>query len=243
MARSKDDRRHRKDRPAGLHAGFSTCPLQQRPYPRGACLRCAVDPRQAHPGRQCLAAGGLGTLSLGPGAIAAASQSWQPNSFQGPGTPLRSWSPRSWNSIRARQPDPLRSRRPGHLRHRLKLPPGQRCGPPVHQDHRLGTLALARAQPHPHSHVELLGGLVDCRCPLPSAASEQKAYEYLVGLGTARLQNILSYLIIPGVTLTGLLLGPPTNSKATYRTANGQTILVKSDFGVVTLFFASTVVR
>ncbi len=71
--------------------------------------------------------------------------------------------------------------------------------------------------------------------PLPSAASEQAAYTYLSGLGTVRLEKILSYLIIPGKTLIGSLLGPPTISQATYTTANGQTILVKSDFGVVTL--------
>ena len=71
--------------------------------------------------------------------------------------------------------------------------------------------------------------------PLPSAATEQAAYTYFEGLGTGRLEKILSYLIIPGTTLTGSLLGPPTVSQATYTTANGQTLLVKSDFGVVTL--------
>ena len=57
----------------------------------------------------------------------------------------------------------------------------------------------------------------------------------LKSLGTGRLEKILSYLIIPGTTLTGALLGPPTVSQATYTTANGETLLVKSDFGVVTL--------
>jgi hypothetical protein len=71
--------------------------------------------------------------------------------------------------------------------------------------------------------------------PLPSAASEQAAYTYLSGLGTVRLEKILSYLIIPGKTLIGSLLGPPIISQTTYTTANGQTLLVKSDFGVVTL--------
>jgi hypothetical protein len=69
--------------------------------------------------------------------------------------------------------------------------------------------------------------------PLPSATSEQKAYQYLAGLGTGRLEHILSYLIIPGITLT--VLGPPTISKKAYTTADGQTVVIKSDFGVVTL--------
>jgi hypothetical protein len=71
--------------------------------------------------------------------------------------------------------------------------------------------------------------------PLPSAATEQATYGILKGLGVARLEKILSYEIVPGTTLTGSLLGPPTISQATYTTANGQTLLVKSDFGVVTL--------
>ena len=41
------------------------------------------------------------------------------------------------------------------------------------------------------------------------------------------------YLIIPGITLT--VLGPPTISQATYVTANGETLLIKSNFGVITL--------
>lgn len=98
-----------------------------------------------------------------------------------------------------------------------------------------GTQRATFFQPDDEEWVQLVRKLSGQSLPLPGTASEQKAYEYLVGLGTARLQNILSYLIIPGVTLTGSLLGPPTISKATYRTANGQTILVKSDFGVVTL--------
>jgi len=42
-------------------------------------------------------------------------------------------------------------------------------------------------------------------------------------------------LFVRKLTLTGPLLGPPTISQATYTTANGQTLLIKSDFGVVTL--------
>ena len=71
--------------------------------------------------------------------------------------------------------------------------------------------------------------------PLPSAATEQATYNILKGLGTARLEKLLSYHIIPGVTLTGALLGPPTISQKTYTTANGQPLTVKSNFGVVTL--------
>jgi hypothetical protein len=56
-----------------------------------------------------------------------------------------------------------------------------------------------------------------------------------VGSNPTPSATILSYLVIPGATLTGALLGPPTIAQTTYTTANGQTLLVKSDFGVVTL--------
>jgi hypothetical protein len=98
-----------------------------------------------------------------------------------------------------------------------------------------GTQRATFFQPDDEQWVQFVHKLSGEALPLPSAASEQKAYTYLQGLGTARLQNILSYLIIPGITLTGSRLGPPTVSQRTYTTANGQTILVKSDFGVVTL--------
>jgi hypothetical protein len=98
-----------------------------------------------------------------------------------------------------------------------------------------GTKPATFFQPDDEEWVLLAHKLSGESLPLPSAATEQKAYQYFVGLGTARLQNILSYLIIPGKTLIGSLLGPPTISQTTYTTANGQTILVKSDFGVVTL--------
>jgi hypothetical protein len=98
-----------------------------------------------------------------------------------------------------------------------------------------GTLPATFFQPDDEEWVDIVHKVTGASLPLPSAATEQKVYEYLVGLGTTRLQDILSYLIIPGITLTGSLLGPPTISQATYTTANGQTLLVKSDFGVVTL--------
>jgi len=98
-----------------------------------------------------------------------------------------------------------------------------------------GTQRATFFQPDDEEWVQFVHKLTGQSLPLSSAASEKKAYQYLQGLGTTRLQNILSYLIIPGVTLTGSLLGPPTISEKTYTTANGQTILVKSDFGVVTL--------
>ena len=69
--------------------------------------------------------------------------------------------------------------------------------------------------------------------PLPSAASEQAAYEILKGLGTDRLEKILTYHIIPGITL--IPLAPPIITETTYTTANGETLLIKSDFGLPTL--------
>ena len=98
-----------------------------------------------------------------------------------------------------------------------------------------GTRRATFFQPDDEEWVLLARKLSGQALPLPSAATEQAAYQYFEGLGTGRLEKILSYLIIPGVTLTGPLLGPPTVSRATYTTANGQTLLVKSDFGVVTL--------
>lgn len=98
-----------------------------------------------------------------------------------------------------------------------------------------GTQRATFFQPDDEEWVLLVHKLTGEVLPLPSAATELKAYTYLQGLGTVRLEKILSYLIIPGTTLTGPLLGPPTISKKTYTTANGQTLLVKSDFGVVTL--------
>jgi hypothetical protein len=98
-----------------------------------------------------------------------------------------------------------------------------------------GTRRATFFQPDDEEWVLLARELSGRSLPLPSAATEQAAYNYLAGLGAGRLERILSYLIIPGTTLIGSVLGPPTVSQATYTTANGQTILVKSDFGVVTL--------
>ena len=98
-----------------------------------------------------------------------------------------------------------------------------------------GTRRATFFQPDDEAWVLLARKLSGRALPLPSAATEQAAYAYFTGLGTPRLEKILSYLIIPGTTLTGALLGPVSVSQATYTTADGQTILVKSDFGVVTL--------
>jgi len=98
-----------------------------------------------------------------------------------------------------------------------------------------GTRRATFFQPDDEEWVLLARKLGGQALPLPAAATEQATYAYFKGLGTARLEKILSYLIIPGTTLTGTLLGPVSVSQATYSTANGQTVLVKSDFGVVTL--------
>jgi hypothetical protein len=98
-----------------------------------------------------------------------------------------------------------------------------------------GTRPATFFQPDDEEWVLLARKLSGQSLPLPAASSEQATYAYFTGLGTARLEKILSYLIIPGQTLTGALLGPVSVSQATYTTANGQTLLVKSDFGVVTL--------
>ena len=98
-----------------------------------------------------------------------------------------------------------------------------------------GTRRATFFQPDDEEWVLFVRKLTGQALPLPSPATEQATFTYLQSLGTARLEKILSYLIVPGVTLTGPLLGPPTISQATYTTANGQTLLIKSDFGVVTL--------
>ena len=98
-----------------------------------------------------------------------------------------------------------------------------------------GTRRATFFQPDDEAWVLLARKLSGRALPLPSAATEQATYTYFTGLGTARLEKILSYLIIQGTTLTGAMLGPVSVSQATYTTANGQTLLVKSDFGVVTL--------
>ena len=98
-----------------------------------------------------------------------------------------------------------------------------------------GTHRATFFQPDDEAWVLFVRKLTGKALPLPSAATEQATVTYLQSLGTARLEKILSYLVIPGVTLTGALLGPPTVSQATYTTLNGQTLLIKSDFGVVTL--------
>lgn len=96
-----------------------------------------------------------------------------------------------------------------------------------------GTKPATVFEPDDEEWVLFVRQLSGQALPLPSAASEQAAYNYLAGLGTVRLEKILSYMIIPGITLTEL--GPPTIAQTTYTTANGQTILIESDFGVVTL--------
>lgn len=98
-----------------------------------------------------------------------------------------------------------------------------------------GTRRATFFQPDDEAWVLLARKLSGRALPLPSAATEQATYTYFTGLGTARLEKILSYLIIQGTTLTGAMLGPVSVPQATYTTANGQTLLVKSDFGVVTL--------
>ena len=106
-----------------------------------------------------------------------------------------------------------------------------------------GTRRATFFQPDDEAWVLLARKLSGQALPLPGAATEQATYGYFQGLGTARLEKILSYLIIPGTTLTGSLLGPVSVSQATYTTANGQTLLVKSDFGVVTLVDNSPLTR
>ncbi len=98
-----------------------------------------------------------------------------------------------------------------------------------------GTRPATFFEPDDEEWVLLARKLSGQALPLPSAATEQAAYTYFKGLGASRVEKILSYGIIPGTTLTGALLGPPTISQATYTTANGQKLLIKSDFGVVTL--------
>ena len=98
-----------------------------------------------------------------------------------------------------------------------------------------GTRRATFFQPDDEEWTLFVRKLTGQALPLPGAATEQATFSYLKSLGTTRLERILSYLVIPGKTLTGALLGPPTVSQATYTTANGQTLLIKSDFGVVTL--------
>jgi hypothetical protein len=98
-----------------------------------------------------------------------------------------------------------------------------------------GTRQATFFQPDDEEWTLLARKLSGRSLPLPGAATEQATYNYFEGLGTTRIEKILSYLIIPGTTLTGALLGPVSVSQAVYTTANGQTLLVKSDFGVVTL--------
>ena len=98
-----------------------------------------------------------------------------------------------------------------------------------------GTRRATFFQPDDEEWVDFAHTLSGQSFPLPSANSEKAAYTTILGLGISRVEKILSYLVIPGATLTGALLGPPTIAQTTYTTANGQTLLVKSDFGVVTL--------
>ena len=96
-----------------------------------------------------------------------------------------------------------------------------------------GTQPATFFEPNDGEWVGLARQLTGQALPLPSAQTEQATYDYFASLGTARLEKILTYLIIPGVTLTQL--GPPTISQTAYVTANGETLLIESDFGVITL--------
>lgn len=96
-----------------------------------------------------------------------------------------------------------------------------------------GTRPATFFEPSDGEWVSLARQLTGQALPLPSVQTEQATYEYFASLGTARLEKILTYLIIPGITLTQL--GPPTISQTSYVTANGETVLIQSDFGVVTL--------
>ena len=96
-----------------------------------------------------------------------------------------------------------------------------------------GTRPVTFFEPNDGEWVSLARQLTGQALPLPSAQTEQATYEYFASLGTVRLEKILTYLIIPGITLTQL--GPPIISQTAYVTANGETLLIKSDFGVVTL--------
>jgi hypothetical protein len=96
-----------------------------------------------------------------------------------------------------------------------------------------GTRPATVFEPDDAQWVALARKLSGQALPLPSAQTEQRTYQFLKSLGTARLEKVLSYLIIPGITLT--VLGPPTITQTAYITANGETLLIKSNFGVVTL--------
>ena len=98
-----------------------------------------------------------------------------------------------------------------------------------------GTRRATFFEPSDGEWVGLARKLSGQALPLPSAATEQATYTFLRGLGIGRIERILSYDIVPGTTLTSALLGPPTISSATYTTANGESLLVKSNFGVITL--------
>ena len=96
-----------------------------------------------------------------------------------------------------------------------------------------GTRPATFFEPSDGEWVKLARKLTGQALPLPSATTEQTTYGILKSLGISRLEKVLTYLIIPGITLT--VLGPPTISQATYVTANGETLLIKSNFGVITL--------
>ena len=96
-----------------------------------------------------------------------------------------------------------------------------------------GTRPATFFEPDDGEWVAFVRHITGQALPLPSAKSEKTAYQILASLGPARLEKLLTYLIIPGITLT--VLGPPTISQTAYPTANGETLLIKSDFGVVTL--------
>ena len=98
-----------------------------------------------------------------------------------------------------------------------------------------GTRRATFFEPSDGEWVGLARKLSGQALPLPSAATEQATYAFLRGLGIGRIEKILSYDIVPGTTLTSALLGPPTISSATYTTANGESLVVKSNFGVITL--------
>jgi hypothetical protein len=96
-----------------------------------------------------------------------------------------------------------------------------------------GTRPATFFEPSDGEWVALARKLTGQSLPLPSAQTERSTYAILKNLGTTRLEKVLTYHVIPGITLT--TLGPPTISQTAYTTANGEKLLIKSNFGVITL--------
>jgi hypothetical protein len=98
-----------------------------------------------------------------------------------------------------------------------------------------GTKPATFFEPDDAQWVRLARKLTGQALPLPSAATEQATYEILKALGTDRLEKILTYHIIPGITLTPLAPATATTSASSYTTANGESLLIKGNFGIATL--------